>query len=1115
MLQRIIPFLFVFISMSVYAQTTVTITSDEEYITEDETLNITATLNSVSASDVTVNFTFTGTATSAIDYTTMVGPYTVAGGNGAGSDADQLSAPFGIFLDATGNIYVVDADNDRIQKWAPGATSGTTVAGGNGAGSATNQLSNPSDVFVDATGNIYIADTDNHRVQMWASGALIGSTVAGGNGQGSALNQLDTPKGIYVDASASVYVSDWSNHRVQKWLSGATVGVTVAGGNGRGTSTNQLDYPAGIFVDSSADLYIADWYNHRIQKWASGDLVGTTVAGGNSGGSDADQLNYPYDVFVDASDNIYVADAFNHRIQKWESGAITGTTVAGGHGQGSDVDQFMTPRGVYVDAFARIYVSDQGNNRVQQNQFAPTIIIEAGQISGALEVAGISDGISEGDETIIVDVNSVINATLVEPSQLNLTIVCTAVPFGDPTQSVCNSGVVSDLFANGDNIQWYAAASGGSALSSSLALVDATSYFATQTVDACESLERFEVVVTINSTAAPTGDASQSFIDSATVANLEATGSDIQWYLASSGGSALATSTSLIDGTSYFATQTLTSCESTSRFEVVATIIPYATNTWTGGGGDSDWNNAANWGSGSVPGPADDVVIPNGYFITLSGSGSCHNLTIGAGGGLTVSATLTASGTVVVESDASDSGSLVFTGTGAIENTAKSTQAAATITYERYVKAGQWHLLSAPLDGQNISNLLTDAGNDIVFSNPDYSMKEYSEGSDSWSTLYTSATAGNMVSGKGYAISRATDGIISISGTQNGTINYALEQSANGWNLLGNPYTSAIRAKTGGSDYLLNSTNVDELDPVYAALYVWDGLYVGDGSANNYRTVNNSGGTLNQTHLQAGQGFFVKAKVSAGNFGFNISMQENESAMPFYKNTEEVWPSIELKAKTESAYATTLITYNSDMTKGLDISYDAGLLNSYPDFALYSRLVEDIGYDFMIQALPMDFDELVIPIGLDAESGEVISFSVNINNLPETYNVFIEDKELNLFTNLSSGGEYTVQLSATSKGIGRFFVHTTFKDALGLDGFDIESNYQVFSRADHNQIVIRGEFSSNVVARIFSISGKLIAIASLSQEVESRLPFNEETGVYIIQITDTEKTITRKLSWVK
>ena len=90
-------------------------------------------------------------------------------------------------------------------KWYNGATlantsavsaTGTTVAGGNGQGAAANQLNQPNHIYVDGSGNIYISDFLNHRIQKWAPGATSGTTVAGGNGSGSAANQLYRPSAI-------------------------------------------------------------------------------------------------------------------------------------------------------------------------------------------------------------------------------------------------------------------------------------------------------------------------------------------------------------------------------------------------------------------------------------------------------------------------------------------------------------------------------------------------------------------------------------------------------------------------------------------------------------------------------------------------------------------------------------------------------------------------------------------------------------------------------------------------------------------------------------------------------------------------------------------------------
>ncbi|MFB9090635.1 Ig-like domain-containing protein, partial [Flavobacterium paronense] len=89
--------------------------------------------------------------------------------------------------------------------------------------------------------------------------------------------------------------------------------------------------------------------------------------------------------------------------------------------------------------------------------------------------------------------------------------------------------------------QWYSVATGGTALSSTTALVTGN-YYVSQTVNSCES-GRTSVAVTINlAPTAPTAS-SQTFCTSATVANLVATGTSLQWYSVATGGTALSSTT--------------------------------------------------------------------------------------------------------------------------------------------------------------------------------------------------------------------------------------------------------------------------------------------------------------------------------------------------------------------------------------------------------------------------------------------------------------------------------------------------------------------------------------------------------------------------------------------
>lgn len=307
---------------------------------------------------------------------------TVAGANlFGGSGANELNAPQAVAVDGAGNVYVADTANNRVQRFPSGSTAltnGVTVAGGNGSGSNANQLSLPSAVLVDAKANVYVVDMGNNRIQRFPSGstsATSGTTIAGGNGGGSAANQLASPLGLARDSAGNLYVADAKNNRVQKFPStstSATNGTTVAGGNGAGAGANQLFGPSGVGVDAAGNLFVSDNGNNRVQKFPSSSTSatnGVTVAGGNGSGANADQLSAPGGIGLDGSGNLYVTDTLNSRVQKFPVGSTSTTsaiTVAGGNGVGSNANQLNTPLGLALDSKGNVYVADTRNSRVQK-----------------------------------------------------------------------------------------------------------------------------------------------------------------------------------------------------------------------------------------------------------------------------------------------------------------------------------------------------------------------------------------------------------------------------------------------------------------------------------------------------------------------------------------------------------------------------------------------------------------------------------------------------------------------------------------------------------------------------------------------------------------------------
>ena len=255
--------------------------------------------------------------------TTIAGNTEIAGSAGDGGPAlsAEISASSAIAVDGAGNIFFADTGNSAIREINVITNNISTVAGTLGtSGSTGNALASPQGFAFDASGNLYIADTGNNRIQKVDTAGVV-TTVPG------TFNQ---PWSIAISSKdGSLYIADFGSNRILK-IDPLGTETTVAGtgtasysGDGQAAISATLNSPSSVAVDPADNLYIADSENNAVRKVISstGKIAtlagdGTAVFGGDGFNANLAGLYKPYSVNLDASGNLFIADRLDLRIRE-------------------------------------------------------------------------------------------------------------------------------------------------------------------------------------------------------------------------------------------------------------------------------------------------------------------------------------------------------------------------------------------------------------------------------------------------------------------------------------------------------------------------------------------------------------------------------------------------------------------------------------------------------------------------------------------------------------------------------------------------------------------------------------------------------------------------------
>jgi len=488
-----------------------------------------------------------------------------------------------------------------------------------------------------------------------------------------------------------------------------------------------------------------------------------------------------------------------------------------------------------------------------------------------------------------------------------------------------------------------------------------------------------------------------------------------------------------------------------------------------------------------------NVQAGNKFIIeneTSPGSVACHNFTITSGttqiasdAALTVNGTLTNSGTasnLIISSNAGNTGSLIV---------ASGTPAA---TVQQYVStytsnADGWHFLSAPVSNFTISgsNFEPTSGSDDLY--------EFDEtaSSDNWLNYSGTGTFGDskFVVGKGYLVAyknttntnpKFFSGPINT-GTFTETLTYTSGSAWQGWNLLGNPYTSAI-----DWDLLTKSSKVD------GAVYV---IRASDGA---YVSWNGTTGSLTGGIIPPMQGFFVHATAASQ----SVTMENTDqvhSSTSFYKNTKAgTKNTVVITASGTNGQSKTYIQFREDATKSFDHAIDA-----YKLFG-YSTAPQVYTYDeknlYSINCIPTDLDSYQLPMAVRiSSSGDFrLSFS-GIDSLAIQQNLSLEDLKTGQTILLNDQSQYDFTASPDDD-INRFVLHIN-----GITGIQAvkyaQGEPQVYVSEYRLVIKNRAKQAIEGSLEIFDLNGRRIVRYKVNTDVLSSYRLQILPGIYLAKIT--------------
>ncbi|MBW6491494.1 MAG: chitobiase/beta-hexosaminidase C-terminal domain-containing protein [Lentimicrobium sp.] len=520
--------------------------------------------------------------------------------------------------------------------------------------------------------------------------------------------------------------------------------------------------------------------------------------------------------------------------------------------------------------------------------------------------------------------------------------------------------------------------------------------------------------------------------------------------------------------------------EATNTMGLVNNNQSFFTSTIWNGNVSTAWELSVNWSQG-VPVQGMDVIIldvNNSPVISLHSA--CDNLTISPSASLEISSTgsLTVGGDLVTNDGLTvqSGGSLITEGT---------VTGNATVIRD-IAGLNQYHFLSSPITNAALGDVFPSGDIYNIY------LREYDEPSGDWVNLTIPATLDN---GKGYSF--FMDNIAATTATFTGALNNtnvipAVSNQGNsgnsnydGWNLLGNPFASAIQ--WGMGEWVPNNVNNE--------VHVW--------SNGVYKSYVNGAGTLTDGIIPAQQGFFVKATTSELPVSVTIPTAARlHSSQAFYKNSIANLLRLDVSGNANEYSDAAFVRFHDEASIEFDAAWDAHKLDN--DAAAPMLYTMNGETRFSINALKSVSESPVIPVYFKAgANGE---YTINASGMESFDNgvIYLTDNVTGLRQDLNQNPVYTFS-ATTGDDVSRFTL------SFGTLGIEEQSGLNIGVYAANSEIRLQLPEAMRGTVNVTSLSGQVLLSRSFDAIGELAIRTQLPTGIYLVTVITEKGTATRKV----